>query len=182
MPYIISVFNCDLCSILWNQIDVGSATESLRFQQINTRTNTNYRSSLLESWSRYCTEATKMTPLSESEMKMVPSSENQLGKYQRRGRFTRKQVVIAVVLTALLAVVVGFIVGYFIPKSKPASSANNASSAYAREDVHEKLEDGVSAMKLEEEFRWINSRFYLTRCKYPGWDCILKTFRERSHV
>jgi len=94
-----------------------------------------------------------MTPLSESEMKMVPSSENQLGKYQRRGRFTRKQVVIAVVLTALLAVVVGFIVGYFIPKSKPASSANNASSAYAREDVHEKLEDGVSAMKLEEEFR-----------------------------
>lgn len=99
-----------------------------------------------------------MTPLSdwdESEMKIVPSSENQLGKYQRRDRFTRKQVVIAVVLTALLAVVVGFIVGYFIPKSKPASSANNASvsSAYAREDVHEKLEDGVSAMKLEEEFR-----------------------------
>ena len=97
-----------------------------------------------------------MTPLSDwdkSEMKIVSSSENQLGKYQRRGRFTRKQVVIAVVLTALLAVVVGFIVGYFIPKSKPAGSANNASSAYAREDVHEKLEDGVSAMKLEEEFR-----------------------------
>lgn len=141
-----------------NQIDVGSATESQRFQQVNSRTNTNYRSSLLESWSRYCTEATKMTPLSDwnkSEMEIVPSSENQLGKYQRRGRFTRKQVVIAVVLTALLAVVVGFIVGYFIPKSKLASSANNASvsSAYAREDVHEKLEDGVSAMKLEEEFR-----------------------------
>lgn len=97
-----------------------------------------------------------MTPLSdwdESEMKIVPSSENQLDKYQRRGRFTRKQVVIAVVLTALLAVVVGFIVGYFIPKSKPVGSANNASSTYAREDVHEKFEDGVSATKLEEQFR-----------------------------
>ena len=94
-----------------------------------------------------------MTPPSDcdySEMETVPSSKYQLGKYQRCGRLTRKQVVLAVVLTALLAVVVGFLIGYFIPKSKPNVST---SSTGAREDVHEKFEDGVSATKLEEEFR-----------------------------
>jgi len=93
-----------------------------------------------------------MTPLSDctdSEIDTVLSSENQLGKYQRRVRLTRKQVVIAVTVTVLLAIVVGFLIGYFVPKSKPACSVISAS----RGDVHDKFEDGVSATKLEEEFR-----------------------------
>ena len=93
-----------------------------------------------------------MTPLSDctdSEIDTVPSSENQLGKYQRRGRLTRKRVLIAVTATVLLAIVVGFLIGYFVPKSKPAVSVIN----FNRKDIHVKFEDGVSATKLEEEFR-----------------------------
>lgn len=97
-----------------------------------------------------------MTPLSDwkdSEIETLSSSENQLGKSQRCGRLTRKRIVIAVVVTALLAVVVGFLIGYFVPKSKPASPVINAGSTGTREDVHDKFEDRVSAMDLEEEFR-----------------------------
>ena len=90
-----------------------------------------------------------MTPLSDwtddNEIETVPSSKNQLGKYQRCGRLTRKRVVIVVVLTALLALVVGFLIGYFVPKA----------GASDRKDAHDmfQLEDEVSATKVEEEFR-----------------------------
>jgi len=100
-----------------------------------------------------------MTPLSDctdGEIETVFSSENRRGKYQRRGRLSRKQAVIAVIVTVLLAVVVGFLIGYFVPKSKPAASVINASREDVHgkfEDVHGKFEDGVSATKLEEEFR-----------------------------
>ena len=98
-----------------------------------------------------------MTPLSDcsdSEIETALSSEKQLGKYQRYGRLTRKQVVIAVIVTVLLAIVVGFLIGYFIPKSTPTGSViNQESPVGGREDVHNKFEDGVSATRLEEEFR-----------------------------
>ena len=87
-----------------------------------------------------------MTPLSDwtdGEIETVPSSENQLGKYQRCGRWTRKRVVIAVVFTVLLALVVGFLIGYFVPKA----------GASGRKDVHDKFEHEVSATKVEEEIR-----------------------------
>lgn len=98
-----------------------------------------------------------MTPLSDwsdmSEIETVPYSKNQLGKYQRCGRLTKKRVVIAVVLTVLLALVLGFLIGYFVPKT----------GASGRKDVHEtdervELEDEVSATKVEEEFRYFTSQ------------------------
>ena len=92
-----------------------------------------------------------MTPLSEwtdSEIETAPSSENQLGKYQRCGRLKRKRVVIAaIVLTALLALVVGFLIGYFVPK--PGASGRKD----VRDEFEARFEDEVSATKVEEEFR-----------------------------
>jgi len=93
-----------------------------------------------------------MTPLSDctdGEIETVFSSENRRGKYQRRGRLSRKQVVIAVIVTVLLAVVVGFLIGYFVRKSKGSVCSISASE----EDVHDKFEDRVSAAELEKEFR-----------------------------
>lgn len=100
--------------------------------------------------------ATAMTSLSnrnESEIETLPSAEMQHGKFQKCVRSPRKRLVIVVVVTALLAVVVGFLIGYFVPKSKPAGPVINAGSTGTREDVHDKFEDRVSAMDLEEEFR-----------------------------